>query len=63
MNGMNFIDLMKVSPIMPVILFCSIILVAYAIERFWYYAKAAQVKNKFLVELKYFVQKGKIQEA
>ena len=63
MSTMNFFDLMSVSPIMPVILITSIVLVAYLIERSWYYHRAGRISGKFIVEVKHYVKSGRIKEA
>jgi len=62
-NNVTFIELMKVSAVMPILLFASVLVVAYALERFWYYYRAARVDSSFLVEVKKLVRYGKAQEA
>ena len=62
-NSLNFVELMKVSVVMPILLVASILVVAYALERFWYYWRAGGINSRFLVEVKRFIREGKVQEA
>jgi len=60
----TFIELMKTSVVvMPLLLLASILLVAYALERFWYYNRAGKIDGKFLVEVRRLIRDGKAQEA
>jgi len=63
MYGLTFIELMKLSVVMPILLFGSIMLVAYGLERSWYYWRAGRINSKFLVEMKRLLREGKVQEA
>lgn len=66
MNGLNsftFMELMKLSVVMPMLLFASLLLVAYSLERFWYYCRAGRINSHFLVEAKRLIRDGKVQEA
>jgi len=63
MNNLTFIELMKLSAVMPILLFASLLVVAYALERFWYYYRAGRLDSSFLVEVKRLVRGGKIREA
>jgi len=62
-NSLNFVELMKVSVVMPILLVASILVVAYALERFWYYWRAGGINSRFLVEVKRLIRDGKFQEA
>jgi biopolymer transport protein ExbB len=64
MNNVTFIELMKTSiVVMPLLLVASLLLVAYALERFWYYLRAGRINSRFLVEVRRLVREGKVQEA
>lgn len=63
LNSFTFVELMKVSAVMPILLFASLLVVAYALERVWYYWRAGRINSRFLVEVKRLVRDGKIQEA
>ena len=64
MNNVTFIELMKTSiVVMPLLLVASLLLVAYALERFWYYYRAGRIKSSFLVEVKRLVRDGKVEQA
>jgi len=56
-------ELMKLSVVMPMLLFSSLLVVAYSLERFWYYWRAGRINSRFLVEVKRLVRDGKVQEA
>jgi len=63
MNNVTFIELMKTSiVVMPLLLVASLLLVAYALERFWYYYRAGRIDSRFLVEVRRMVRDGKVQE-
>jgi len=62
-NSLNFVELMKVSVVMPILLVASVLVVAYALERFWYYWRAGRLNSRFLVEVKRLIRDGKVQEA
>jgi len=64
MNSLTFIELMKTSiVVMPLLLFGSLMLVAYLLERSWYYWRAGRINSKFVVEMKRLLREGKVQEA
>lgn len=63
LNSFTFVELMKVSAVMPILLFASLLVVAYALERVWYYWRAGRINSRFLVEVKRLVRDGKLQEA
>lgn len=64
MNNVTFIELMKTSiVVMPLLLVASLLLVAYALERLWYYYRAGRIDSRFLVEVRRLVRDGKVQEA
>jgi len=64
MYSLTFIELMKTSiVVMPLLLLGSLMLVAYVLERSWYYWRAGRINSKFLVEIKRLLREGKVQEA
>jgi len=63
MHNLTFVELMKLSAVMPILLVASLLVVAYALERFWYYYRAGRIDSRFLVEVKRLVKDGKVQEA
>jgi len=64
MYNLTFIELMKTSiVVMPLLLLGSLMLVAYVLERSWYYWRAGRINSKFLVEIKRLLREGKVREA
>jgi len=63
LNSFSFMELMKLSAVMPILLFSSLLVVAYSLERFWYYWRAGRINSRLLVEVKRLVRDGKVQEA
>jgi len=63
LNSFSFMELMKLSAVMPILLFSSLLVVAYSLERFWYYWRAGRIDSRVLVEVKRLVRDGKVQEA
>ena len=63
LNSFSFMELMKLSVVMPMLLFSSLLVVAYSLERLWYYWRAGRINSRFLVEVKRLVRDGKVQEA
>ena len=63
LNSFSFMELMKLSAVMPILLFSSLLVVAYSLERLWYYWRAGRINSRFLVEVKRLVRDGKVQEA
>jgi biopolymer transport protein ExbB len=63
MEALTFWNLMKISLVMPVLLFLSILLVAYALERALLYLRVARVNGRFLEKVRELVRYGKIKDA
>ena len=63
MNNLSFMELMKISVVMPILLVASLLVVAYALERFWYYYRAGRLDSSLFVEVKRLVREGKVQQA
>ncbi len=63
MSNLTFMGLMKVSVIMPLLLICSIVLIAYTLERLLYYLRAGKIKGIFIIKIKEFVRRDRIKEA
>ena len=63
MDNMTLASLLKISLVMPVLLVCSIVMVAYALERFWAYMKIGQMDNNLAERIKQCVRQGQIKEA
>ena len=48
---------------MGILLTCSAMLVAYALERFWYFSRAGKIRETFWVKVKTLVEQNKVKEA
>jgi biopolymer transport protein ExbB len=63
MHEMTFMEMMRISLVMPVLLFLSIVLVAVFLERLIYFSKNAKIDVGLFKELKKSVLAGKVAEA
>ncbi len=60
----SFMNIMMVSPVvMGVLLFCSIMLIAYALERWVYFTRAGKFKDTYWVKVKTLAEQNKLNEA
>ncbi|MFA5976099.1 MAG: MotA/TolQ/ExbB proton channel family protein [Elusimicrobiota bacterium] len=63
MENMTLTSLLKVSLVIPVLLFCSVIMVAYALERFWAFLKIGRLEGTIGERIKQFIRQGQVKEA
>nr|HNI56304.1 hypothetical protein [Elusimicrobiota bacterium] len=63
MPHMSFIEIMKISLVMPVLLVLSIVLVAVTIERLYFYARMGQLDSRLFRRIKDHLIEGRLGEA
>jgi biopolymer transport protein ExbB len=63
MHELTFIEFMKVSLVMPVLLVLSIFLVAFLMERAFFYMRMAKIDARLFKRIKDFLLAGRISEA
>ncbi len=63
MENMTLLGILKISIVIPVMMVCSVIMVAYAIERFWAFARVGSLDGSVAERIKQFVRQGQIKEA
>lgn len=63
MHELTFIELMKISLVMPILLALSVILVGFFLERFFFYWRMAKVDARLFKSIKDYLVGGKISEA
>ncbi|MFH1379780.1 MAG: MotA/TolQ/ExbB proton channel family protein [bacterium] len=61
MESYTFVNLMKVSIIMPVIFALSVIMVGFAIERIWCFVVKGGISERFLQKIKRGIQKSDVE--
>ncbi len=62
-NGINFIEILKQSFTLAILLFCSILSFTFMFERWWYFRNADPKGNDIISGIKKFLETGNIQEA
>ena len=63
MENMTLVSLLKISLVMPVLLLCSVVMVCYALERFWQFMKIGKLDTNLAERIKQCVRQGQIKEA
>jgi biopolymer transport protein ExbB len=63
MEDMTLLGILKISIVIPILLVCSIIMVAYALERFWAFSRVGQLGGGASERIKQCVRQGQIKEA
>jgi biopolymer transport protein ExbB len=63
MENMTLLGILKISIVIPVLMVCSIIMVAYALERFWAFMKVGSLDGNLAERIKQCVRQGQIKEA
>jgi biopolymer transport protein ExbB len=63
MENMTLLGILKISIVIPVLMVCSIIMVAYALERFWAFMKIGNLDGALAERVKQCVRQGQIKEA
>ena len=60
---MQFSELMSLSPVMPVLFGCSVLMAAYALERSWYYIINGRTGGGFTAGVLSLIREGRHKEA
>lgn len=63
MENMTLAQLLKISLVIPVLLVCSVIMVAYALERFWAFMKIGGLDAGVADRIKQAVRQGQTKDA
>lgn len=63
MENMTLMGILKISLVIPVMMVCSVIMVAYALERFWAFMKVGSLDTALAERIKQCVRQGQIKEA
>lgn len=63
MIHINFLEVLKTSFTLVILLFCSLVTMTFAIERWWYYRSIQIDVDKFMNQLKEFLDANKHSEA
>lgn len=61
--SINILATLKESFTMMILLICSMVLLAFIIERWWFYRKMSVDANKFMDSIQKFINAGKFKEA
>ncbi|MFH1897372.1 MAG: MotA/TolQ/ExbB proton channel family protein [Candidatus Desantisbacteria bacterium] len=59
----NILDTLKESPTMAVLLFCSLLVITFALERWWFYMRIGLNSNKFMKAIEDYLRRGKLEDA
>ena len=63
MENMTLLGILKISIVIPIMMVCSIIMVSYALERFWAFMKVGKLDSQLGERIKQCVRQGQIKEA
>ena len=63
MENMTLLGILKISIVIPILTICSIIMVAYALERCWAFIKIGKLDGHLAERIKQCVRQGQIKEA
>jgi biopolymer transport protein ExbB len=63
MHDMTMMEILKLSLVIPVMMVCSVFMVAYALERFWAFSKIGSLDSALGERIKQCVRQGQIKEA
>ncbi len=63
MENMTLIGILKISIVIPIMMVCSILMVSYALERFWAFMKVGSLDGSLAERIKQCVRQGQIKEA
>jgi len=63
MENMTLMGILKISIVIPILMICSIIMVAYALERFWAFMRVGNLDGSLSERIKQCVRQGQIKEA
>src|SRR5690349_5602028 len=63
MENMTLASLLKISLVIPVLMVCSVVMVAYALERFWAFMKVGRLDGGVAERIKQCIRQGQIKDA
>jgi biopolymer transport protein ExbB len=63
MENMTLLGILKISIVIPILMICSIVMVSYALERFWAFMKVGTLDTHLGERIKQCVRQGQIKEA
>src|SRR5690242_2706259 len=63
MSGMSFMDIMKISIVLPVLLVLSVICITVTFERWIYFLRHARVNSSMMDRVRTLVKAGNLNEA
>ena len=63
MINVDFIEVVRRSFTMIILIFCSIMALTFAIERWWYFRKIRLDVENFMAALKRYIEEGNFKEA
>src|SRR5512135_2593255 len=63
MENMTLTSLLKISLVIPVLIVCSVVMVAYALERFWAFMKIGRLDPVIAERIKQCIRQGQMMEA
>jgi len=63
MENMTLLGILRISIVIPILMVCSIIMVAYALERFWAFSRVGSLSGNVAEKIKQCVRQGQIKEA
>jgi biopolymer transport protein ExbB len=63
MENMTLMGILRISIVIPILMVCSVIMVSYALERFWAFSKVGRLDGGLAERIKQCVRQGQIKEA
>src|ERR1017187_8161962 len=63
MENMTLMGILHISIVIPILMVCSIVMVSYALERFWAFSKVGTLDGGLAERIKQCVRQGQIKEA
>src|SRR5580704_5595975 len=63
MENMSLMGILRISIVIPILGVCSIVMVSYALERFWAFMKVGKLDSGLAERIKQCVRQGQIKEA
>lgn len=63
MENLTLLGIMRISIVIPVLMVCSVLMIAYALERFWAFMRVGKLDNALGERIKQCVRQGQIKEA
>jgi len=63
MENMTLLGMMKISYVIPVLMFCSVVMLAYALERFVAYLRVGKLDTGTSERIKQAIRQGQVKEA